>query len=338
MIRWLRRACVVVGALVVVALLAGTLFEFASRASAVRAFPAPGRLVDIGGRRIQLDCRGTGSPLVIFQSGFGSAGALSWMAVHDQISRFTRACAYSRAGLMWSDPDGRPFSAEHVAEDLQEALARAGEKPPFVLVAHSLGGPYSMVFTRLYPNEVAGLVFVDAVHPDSIERLRVAVGRDMAGGGGLLKVGDALAWTGVVRLLTTHGLFASIPANTPKAFIGAQRAFLPTSLHALRKESDADSATLADAGQMTSLGDRPVIVLTHDAATDTLTFAPAGLTPAQVRYEAAWLDMQKDEAAWSTRGRQQVVAGATHTIQFDRPEAVIAAVREVVDDVNSAPP
>jgi pimeloyl-ACP methyl ester carboxylesterase len=205
-IRWLRRVGIAVGALLVVALLAGTIFEFGSRAAAVRAYPAPGGLVDIGGRRIQLDCRGVGSPVVVLQSGLDILGALSWAAVHDQIGQFTRACAYSRAGVMWSDPDGQPFNAERAAEDLHEALARAGEKPPFVLVAHSLGGPYSMVFTRLYPSEVAGLVFVDASHPDQIERRRVAVGKNTRDSVGTLKVGDAVTWTGIDRLLICNDL------------------------------------------------------------------------------------------------------------------------------------
>jgi pimeloyl-ACP methyl ester carboxylesterase len=341
MIRWFRRVGIAVGALLVVALFAGTIFEFASRAAAVRTYPAPGRLVDIGGRRIQLDCRGAGSPVVVFQSGWDRLGALSWASVHDQVGQFARACAYSRAGVMWSDPDGRPFSADHVAEDLHEALARAGEKPPFVLVAHSLGGPYSMVFTRLYPSEVAGVVFVDASHPDAIERLRVVLGSDTRDDGSILKLADAFAWTGIVRLLTASGLVPVAP-SAPTAVRRLVRAFVPTSLHAVRKESDAVPTTLAAAGRMRRLGDRPVIVLTHDPSAIAAGLAASRLTPSQValvaQYEATWLDMQKDQAAWSTRGRQQVVTGASHYIQFDRPGAVIAAVREVVDEVNSVAP
>jgi hypothetical protein len=108
----------------------------------------------------------------------------------------------------------------------------------------------------------------------------------------------------------------------------------------VRKERDAVPTTLAAAGRMRRLGDRPVIVLTHDPSAIAAGLTASRLTPSQValvaQYEATWLDMQKDEAAWSTRGQQQVVAGASHYIQFDRPGAVIAAVREVVDDVNSA--
>jgi len=112
------------------------------------SFPLQGKLVDIGGRRIQLDCRGTGSPIVIFESGLDINGSLSWSAVHDEIAKTTRACAYSRAGIMWSDPKDGPQNAKTIAEDLHAALAAAGEKPPFVLVGHSLGGPYIMTYTN----------------------------------------------------------------------------------------------------------------------------------------------------------------------------------------------
>jgi pimeloyl-ACP methyl ester carboxylesterase len=332
MIKWLRRAGVGIGGLFLLALLAGVIFEFGSRAAARRDYPPPGKLVDVGGRRIQLDCRGAGSPVVVFQSGLDLDGALSWAAVHDRVGQFTRACAYSRAGLMWSDPDGRPFSAEHAAEDLHEALARAGEKPPFVLVAHSLGGPYSMVFTRLYPSEVAGLVFVDASHPDQGERLRAAAGEPLPLTD--YSLGDALAWTGIVRLVTARGPLG--PPSAPAAITRPVRAFLPASLHAFRKEADATPATSAAAGRLRRLGDRPLVVLTHGVPI-AAPGAPWPPPSRAARVEAAWLDMQKDEAAWSTRGRQRVVAGTGHYIQFDRPDAVVAAVREVVDEVKSAP-
>jgi len=100
MIKWLRRISVGIVALVVLAVGGGATYEALARADAARRFPPPGRLVDIGGRRIQLDCRGAGSPVVVFESGLDSLGSLSWAAVHDGVAGFTRACAYSRAGLM----------------------------------------------------------------------------------------------------------------------------------------------------------------------------------------------------------------------------------------------
>lgn len=103
--KWLKRIGLGIIALVALTVIAGSGFEGVSRIAAARSFPAPGRLVDIGdGRRLQLDCRGTGSPVVVFESGLDTLGSLSWMRVQDEVAKTTRACAYSRAGIMWSSP------------------------------------------------------------------------------------------------------------------------------------------------------------------------------------------------------------------------------------------
>ena len=330
MMKWLKRLGAGAALLIVLLLAAGVVYEQLARANATRLYPPPGKLVDIGGRRIQIDCRGTGSPTVVFESGLDSLGSLSWSAVHDEIAKITRACAYSRAGVMWSDHSDRPFSAVNVADDLHNTLVVAGEKPPYLLVVHSLGGPYALTFIGSYGADVAGLVFVDASHPDQIARLRAATGKTLDIGA-QLRMGDALAWTGIVRLF--------IAANSPHAppqIIGAVRAFLPTTLHAMLAESDALGATLATAGQTRKLGDRPLVVLTHGAKMTPAILRAQGLTEAQgARVDAAWLSLQNDEATWSTRSQHEIVPDASHYIQFDRPDVVIAATREVVAAVRA---
>ena len=69
-----------------------------------------GRLIDIGGgRHMQIDCRGSGTPTVVFEAGLDTMGSLSWSAVQDPVAATTRACAYSRSGIMWSEPRAREF-------------------------------------------------------------------------------------------------------------------------------------------------------------------------------------------------------------------------------------
>ena len=141
--RWVKRVAAGAGVVAVAALLSGASYERAMRERSIRDFPAPGRLVDVGGgRRIQLDCRGDGSPTVVLESGLDTYGSLAWASVHDSIAATTRVCAYSRAGIMWSDPTSGPFDSRALANDLHTALTRAGEKAPWVMVGHSLGGPY----------------------------------------------------------------------------------------------------------------------------------------------------------------------------------------------------
>jgi pimeloyl-ACP methyl ester carboxylesterase len=142
--------------------------------SALKRYPAPGKLVDIGGRRLQLDCRGSGSPIVVLQEGGGLYGSLAWHVVQDALATSARVCTYSRAGLMWSDPAPGSFHSEEVANDLHALLIKAGELPPYVLVGHSRGGLYNLIYNGLYSNDVAALVFVDSSHPDQDARFRAA--------------------------------------------------------------------------------------------------------------------------------------------------------------------
>src|SRR6476660_9508600 len=143
--KWLGRIALVLVVIVAIVILFGAGYETIGRRNAARDFPPPGKLVDIGGRRIQLDCRGTGSPTVVFEAGLDMGGSLSWYGVHDSIAKTTRACAYSRAGIMWSDPVSGAQTGKGIAYDLHAALDKGGELPPYVLVAHSLGGPYTMI-------------------------------------------------------------------------------------------------------------------------------------------------------------------------------------------------
>lgn len=169
---WIRYISLSILGFVALATIGGSIYEMIGRRNAAQEFPPHGKMVDIGGRRIQLDCRGTGSPVVVFESGLDMNGSLSWSKVQDSIAETTRACSYSRAGIMWSDPRVGPQNGKTIAEDLHTVLALAGERPPYVLVGHSFGGPYIMTFAKYFGMDVAGMVFVDASHPDQVQRFK----------------------------------------------------------------------------------------------------------------------------------------------------------------------
>ncbi len=323
----------VVASLVLLVVIVGVVYEMMGRSRAAREFPPQGQLVDIGGRRIQLDCRGTGSPTVIFESGLDINGSLSWSAVHDEVAKTTRACAYSRAGIMWSDPKDGPQNAKAIAEDLHATLVKAGEKPPFVLVGHSLGGPYIMTYTKYFGADVAGLVFVDASHPDQVQRFKAATSYTPSSMIMLIKAGAAFAWTGAVRIapLSSKG----VPHQPPLA-VQAMAAHAPTSLGHMLKEIESLDQSLAEAGTFRQLGNRPVYVLTSMAPLPKEALASLKITTEQgAQYKEIWKEMHDEEASWSSKGQHQLVAGAGHYIQFDRPDIVIEAVKSVVNSVRA---
>jgi pimeloyl-ACP methyl ester carboxylesterase len=325
--RWLKRIGIGFGLLLIALIVAGAGYEQIMRLRAARTFPPLGRMLDVGGRRMQIDCRGVGSPTVVFEAGLDFGGAMSWLAVHDPVAKITRACTYSRAGVMWSDPAPGRFDPERAMRDLHTLLTNAGERPPFVMVSHSFGGPLSMIFIGLYPKEVAGLVFVDISHPDMLARQRTALGQAPPAPSSATNIASMLTWTGLPRLLVT--INASDIIDDPAAR-HAELAYVNRSLPAAIAESQGLALTLAAAAHYRDLGDRPLVVLTSTKPLSEETLKSAGLTEAQgKRLYAATLAMEDEEATWSRRSRHEPVL-ASHYIQVDRPDVVIEAVRDVV--------
>src|SRR5919206_2772773 len=117
--------------------------------------PPPGRLVDIGGWRLHLNCTGEvrqNQPTVILESGVGDF-SVEWSLVQPGVARFARVCSYDRAGDGWSDIGPHPRTHHQIVYELHTLLARAGERPPFVLVGHSYGGPGGRLYPPPYPKE-----------------------------------------------------------------------------------------------------------------------------------------------------------------------------------------
>ncbi len=123
---------------------------------------------DVGNYDLYIKCIGTGSPTVVLEAGWGDDGS-TWSLVQPEISKYTQTCAYDRVGLGRSDPGPEPETYFEAVLDLHELLKAAKIEVPYILVGHSLGGMYMLLFTHRYPGEVVGLILVDSSHPDSFE-------------------------------------------------------------------------------------------------------------------------------------------------------------------------
>ena len=151
--------------LVVLLGVVGAVYESVAEAADARAYPAPGRMVDVGGYRLHVNCLGTGSPTVVIDSGLGdwSASWRSW--VQPEAAKATRVCTYDRAGIGYSEPGPLPRTAAHFAQELHTLLQHADIPGPYVLVGHSAGGLTVRVFADAYPAEVVGVVLIDSMSP-----------------------------------------------------------------------------------------------------------------------------------------------------------------------------
>jgi pimeloyl-ACP methyl ester carboxylesterase len=123
-----------------------------------KGYPPPGRLIDVGGRKLHLYCTGKGSPTVVLMAG-GDAYSIDWALVQPRVAVTSRVCSFDRAGLGWSDPGPAEETVEETVGDLHGLLHSAGENGPLVLVGASVGGIFIQAYQQAYPQQVAGLVF-----------------------------------------------------------------------------------------------------------------------------------------------------------------------------------
>jgi len=335
------------------ALLAGVLLVPATCLGGSRIDPAldlyarPQQLVRLAdGRRLNLLCLGSGSPTVILEAGAGGS-TLDWRRVHGPLSRLIRTCAYDRAGMGFSDPGPLPRTAEAVAADFAALLSAASIKPPYVMVAHSLGSYFVRLFADHRPGDVVGMVLVDP----SIEYQDRRFGEIAPAYLDLLRKDDETARE-CLRLAQAGTLQASLPifrectygyARDPQfsdALFDVQirrrlspdyRASLLSETHEM---NGADGAQL-DAARR-SYGRMPLIVLTQsDESADVFP----GLTPAQIRaMNELWVRMHEELTALSSRGSHRLVERSGHYIQQDRPDVVINSVKEILREIRHPAP
>jgi pimeloyl-ACP methyl ester carboxylesterase len=297
-----------------------------------KSYPPPGKLIDIGGRRLHLNCMGKRSPTVILVAG-GGAYSIDWDLVQARIAEGTRVCSFDRAGLGWSDPGTSEETVEGTVGDLHALLHAAGEQEPFVLVGASIGGIFIQAYQRAYPEEIAGLVF-----SNSSNRIGMKT-KDKAG----------LIWhLSEDELRSAYPLPASARGRAP-AHEGDPFDKLPPNLQEVRlwldmrlwKKSDPTKATpemilswrkeflkefdLTDAGKRPPLGELPVVVLASDpAATESQRQTRDGA--------AARLDLLSTNTVHST------ATGSGHEIHLYQPDRVIDAVARIVSAVRSDTP
>jgi pimeloyl-ACP methyl ester carboxylesterase len=318
---WLR---IVVRSLILLIILlaaAGFLFENISETREQRFNPPPGRLVDVGGYEMHIDCTGQGSPVVVLDAGLGDS-YVSWRKVQREIATLTTVCSYDRAGLGFSDPSPHPRTSKVIAEELHTLLHSAGVAVPVILVGHSMGGYDVRLFASLYRNEVAGMVLVDASHPEQQKRFPPAL-NDL----------DA-SW-----LREEEFLELATPFGIPRllGFCGHDPVVRAAecNFHNVREgvaELKAISESAAQTANTGSLGDLPLLVLSHDPGTPQPDLPEDLVKPTN----DAWQQMQTELAQLSTHGTQVIAKNSGHYIQLDRPEVVIEAVRNMVGQVRAA--
>jgi pimeloyl-ACP methyl ester carboxylesterase len=185
---------------VTLVVLAGLVLQEIGSARDARRFLPPGQMVDVGGHQLHICATGRGSPTVVLDSGFPGS-SLSWTYVQPEVTRFTRACSYDRAGLGWSDAGPMPRTTRQIVEELHALLRNAQVKGPYVLVGHSFGTFTVRLYASTYPDEVAGIVLLDPIQLSDWLNMTEAGKRKLMGAVRLARYGAILARLEVARLV-----------------------------------------------------------------------------------------------------------------------------------------
>jgi pimeloyl-ACP methyl ester carboxylesterase len=317
-LRWMGRVVLVVLILFLGLIIYLLIRESIARSKYLAEYPPPGQMVSLDTHDIHLYCVGSGNPTVVLESDLDQYGSLGWDSVQGEIGEFTRACSYDRAGIMWSEPGPRPRDGETIASELAAVLDAAGEDGPYVLVGHAFGGAYARIFAGQNPEAVCGMVLVDSSHPDQLARFAEV---------GLEKEIPDKQIRPLILLLSHLGMPGRYKGNiynlSPKVYDPVQ-AFLPESSMAWFDESVEAPNTLAQAGRYEHLDGIPLIVLAAARSSQDL--------------QEVWLELQQELTLLSENSEFRALQEAGHYIQFDQPQEVIEAVRDIVQRCEGTSP
>jgi pimeloyl-ACP methyl ester carboxylesterase len=312
--------------------IAGEAYEAVARNRDEREFRRWGDLVDVGGYRLNLNCLGAGRPTVILDNGLGLPAA-EWSLVQPDVAEFTRVCSYDRAGYAWSDSGPFPRTSGQIVQELHTLLSKAGVEPPYILVGHSFGGDNVRLYTHDYPNQVAGVILVDAAHEDALDRLpsqfRESEQNQLQMFHRWQPLIPVLIHAGVMRLiLQTHPL-VGVPADTQKEIRSQQLS--ARFFDAVVGETEAMPQSVAQVRSSGTLGDRPLLVLTAANAGEDLSPRLDRET-----FRKIWItQLQPSLARLSSHGEQVIVPDTGHMIPLQQPQAVIDAIHRMTIELRT---
>ena len=276
----------------------------------------PGKLVDVGGRKLHLYCTGNGSPAVILEAGAGSF-SVDWALAQPEIAKTTRVCSYDRAGYGWSDPGPQWDTVEQVARDLETALKKAGEHPPYVLVGPSMGGLFTRWYQYKHPDQVVGMVLVDTyettapVNGKQVSLYTLTKDQLQAN----LPPPSSLKKPPIPT--EVHPPFDKLPQNLQKTHLWLERHFFETldfnkGPEMMESWRAAFSVLHQASLKENSLAGLPLIILTRENINED---------------ERA---QQKRFLRLSRNARQTIAVHSGHFIQLERPDLVVDSIKDVL--------
>lgn len=319
--KWTRRLAFSLLTVLLLTAVAGAIHQYVATRGLERKHPAPGKLFDVGGHRLHLHSQGSGSPTVVIDAGLSGA-SYDWETVARGISAFSQVCTYDRGGYGWSDPGPRPRTSQQVVAELRALLRQAKIEPPFIVVGHSWGGLNARLFASQHPEEVAGLVLVDAMNTDLLPK-----DPSFFQPPSVFRLLNATTWFGTTRLAVPT--FVNEPSSDAQLLKMRQAMLSRTkSVHAIYDELTGQANWLVVRSELKPLGALPVAVISR-------RIEESSSTNSTVPSDQDWLRGQKALPAISRNSTFIMAHTEIHDIQFHEPELIVNAVREMVESVRA---
>jgi pimeloyl-ACP methyl ester carboxylesterase len=297
---------------IVIILLIGFSYEKIGEYKDVSNYPPVGKMVDVNNHKINVYSKGEGNVTVVFLSGMSTPSAYADMyPLYNEISKYTKIVTYDRPGHGWSEITYKPRDIDSIVNEMHTALIESGQKPPYILVGHSLASLSVLRFAQTYKNEVSGLVLIDGGAPEFYAKNSLEVPNSKAFKYKLLKT------TGIARLVLYHTDYYSknlnfLPDNLKQLYLGM---LLKTMYN----------KNIIDEGIMESAGAKTVLAKGH------LGNVPLRIFTAESNsLDTEWENSQEALKKWSTDSMQMVVKGSTHAIHHTSPDDINNEIKKLI--------
>lgn len=316
---FLKRSLIRISIIAFVLAITGMIYQTAATESDQRKYPPPGILVNVNGHKMHIYCMGEGSPTIILDH-VGGGSSVDWSLIQPKLAERTRVCAYDRAGFGWSDYNPAPRTLAQQVNELHGLLQGANEHAPYILVGHSYGARVDRVYAAKYPDEVAGMVLMDAGILADDPRYPAEMQSDFELENNMLRAARWLAPFGLVRVTRPLMGFPTYDLPEEARLASASFAVLPHYFQSLIADGDAMPTVLREEREVSSLGDIPLLVLVATEPDDAV--------------RKVWSQANIEMATLSTNGSYQIVNGATHmSLVYRQKDAQVCTdgILEVMD-------
>jgi len=274
-----------------------------------------GEIVQVNNQAIHIRVRGKGNPTVLFFSDIDMYGTfINWKEIQDEISKRTKTVCFDRCGYFWSDEGKLPRTGERISSEIEALLNTQGDAGPYLIVGHAMGGIYGRIFAGRNIGKVAGMVLLDPLNPQALERMKEV---------GVKKTIPSASMRPLIWLLLKLGI-----KNESLEQYGIPTDLYQVALAYYKKnsltwfdETAASVRSLRQAELYNDFGNIPLHILTSKNAEQITSDR-----------EKLWIELQWELSGLSRNSKQTILEGVGHYIHLERPEIVTESIFEMIEN------